>query len=447
MILKKSTLIILGIAIALGGAVYYLDLKASRAPKVTPPKRIYSIQASDVVALTLAHPNQPSEAAIRLAKHSGTWQILQPVDTAADQSTVDGLVDQLASTDVSETEPGTPDRLRAYGLDPAQASVDFQLANGSTHMLLIGNKSFGGDSVYAIVDGAHQVSLLPESLGTSAGKNLDTLRDRSVLHFDSGVTASFTIKGLSGEIEAAKENQQWKLKKPADVLASEDAVDSLLQAVSGATMVSVASEKSENLAKYGLANPAISFTVVDGKGSQSTLVIGKKDGQAYFARDLSRPTVFRVTDDLYKKLSEKFGDFRDKKVVHLDSSDVQGIEIHGSNGSFSISRKKDSPDDWVFDAPTDQKGKAASSWKVLDPLTSLTAEEVIDHPAGNLLALEKAPEITALLTGKDGKMLTVKISKPSGDFAYAQASDSASLYKIKKDSLNALNVKPADVVQ
>lgn len=447
MIVKKSTLVILAIAIVLGGAVYYFDLKASGTPKVTPPKRAYSIQASDVVALTLAHPNQPNEPAIHFAKRGQTWQIVHPVDTAADQSTVDGLVDQLAGSDVSETEPDTPDRLKAYGLDPPQASLDFQLANGSTHTLVIGNKSFGGDSVYAIIDGARQVSLLPELLGTSAAKNLDTLRDRSVLHFDSGVAASFVIKSPSGEIEAAKENQQWKLKKPANAFASQDAVDSLLQDVSGATLLSVASEKPDNLAHYGLANAAMSFTVIDGKGAQSTLLIGKKDGNAYFARDVSRPTVFRVSDDLYKKLSEKFADLRDKKLVHLDSSDIQAIEVRDSNGSFSISRKKDSPDDWIFDTPTDQKGKTASSWKVLDPLTSLTADEVIDHPVQNLLALEKSPEVTAVLTGKDGKMLTVKISKLSGDFAYAQASDSSSLYKIKKDSLDALNVKPADIVQ
>jgi Domain of unknown function (DUF4340) len=447
MIVKKPTLIILGLAIVLAGAVYYFDWKGSSAPKVTPPKRAYSIQASDVVSLTLAHPNQPGEPAIHFAKRGGSWQIVQPVDTAADESTVDGLVDQLASADVSQTEPGAPDRLKAYGLDPPQASLDFQLANGSTHTLLIGNKSFDGDSVYAIVDGAHQVSLLPELLGTSTAKNLDALRDRSVLHFDSAVTASFTIKRPSGEIEASKENQQWKLKKPSNAFASQDAVDSLLQAVSGATMLSVASEKPDNLAHYGLANPAISFTVTDGKGAQSALLIGKKDGDSYFARDVSRPTIFRVSDDLYKKLSENFSDLRDKKVVHVDSSDIQAIEVRDSNGLLSISRKKDSPDDWIFNAPPDQTGKAASSWKIIDPLTSLTAEDVIDHPAPNLLALEAHPEVTAVLTAQDGKTVTVKISKALGDFAYAQASGSPSLYKIKKDSLDALNVKPADVAQ
>ncbi len=447
MIVKKTTLITLGIAVVLAGAVYYFDWRRGSEPKVTPPKRAYSIQASDVVSLTLAHPNQPGEAAIHFAKRGESWQIIQPVDTSADQSTVDGLVDQLASAEVSQTEPDTPDRLKAYGLDPPQASLDFQLANGGTHTLLVGNKSFGGDSVYAIVDGANQVSLLPELLGTSAAKDLNALRDRTVLHFDSGLVASFTIKNPSGGIEASKQSEQWKLTKPSAALASGDAVDSLLGAVSGATMLSVASEKPDDLARYGLANPTIAFTATDGKGAQSTLLLGKKDGDAHFARDVSRPTVFRVSDDLYKKLSEKFSDLRDKKVLHIVSADVQAIEVRDLNGSLSLSRKNQSPDDWVFDSPPDQKGKTAWSWKILDPLTSLTAEEVIDHPGPNLLALEAKPEVTAVVTGKDGRTLTVKISQASGDFAYAQVSDSRSLYKIKKDSVHALNIKPADVAQ
>ena len=41
--------------------------------------------------------------------------------------------------------------------------------------------------------------------------------------------------------------------------------------------------------------------------------------------------------------------------------------------------------------------------------------------------------------------MTVKLSKASGDFVYAQASDSPSLYRLKKDALDSLNVKVSDL--
>lgn len=445
MIVKKPALILLVLAIAGGAAAYYFDWKRGNEPKTDTFKRAYALQAADVVSLVLSHPARPSDPAIHFAKHGDAWQVVDPIQTDADQSVVDGIVDQVAGAEVLGTEPGTPDRLKAYGLDPPQASLELQLANGSKHTLLVGANSFTGDSIYALVDGGQSVSLLPQLLATSTARTLDTLRDRSILRFDSGQIASFMLRSPSGELAAAKQSEQWKFTKPTNTLASQDAVDSLLQAVSGAKMASVVSEKPDDLARYGLANPPVSLAVTDAKGAQSTLQLGRKDGDAYFARDVSRPTVFRVGADLYAKLTQKFSDLRDKKIVHVDSADVQQIEVRNAGGSISLSKKKDGSEEWVFDAPADQKGKPATSWKVLDPLTGASADEVIDKPAANQLALVANPAVTAILTDKGGKTLTIRVSKPAGDFIYAQASDGVAVFKLKKEVLDSLNVKAADL--
>jgi hypothetical protein len=86
-----------------------------------------------------------------------------------------------------------------------------------------------------------------------------------------------------------------------------------------------------------------------------------------------------------------------------------------------------------------------SSWKVLDPLGTMRAEEVLDHPAPNQLAQLSTPAIKLVLTGKDGKELSLRISKPSGDFVYAQVSGDTALYKLKKEVLDQLNLSAADL--
>jgi len=445
--IKKTTLLVLVCAAALGAGVYYFDWKKGEESKsaVDTSKPAFSIQASDIVSFTIAHPAQPGDSPIRFERRDGAWRIVQPIQTDADQSTADGIVDQLAAARVSQTESGSTDRRKAFGLDPPQASVEFQLANGSKHGIQIGDKDFTGESTYTIVDNGQSVSLLPQFLATSAMKSLDDLRDRAVLHLDSEQVVSFELKNSAGDISASKDKNEWKFATPAGPLAGKDAVDSLLQAVASAKMVSVASETPDSLARYGLASPAITFTASGGKATVFTLVVGKKDGTAYFARDLSRPTIFRIDGEIEKKLSENFGDLRDKQVLHVDTADMQRIQIEGTAGSVVVSRKPDGSDDWTFESPADRKGKPVSSWKVLDPLGTMRAEEVIDHPAPNLLAQVSGPGIRVVLTGKDGKELNLRVSKPSGDFVYAQASGDAALYKLKKEVFDQLNLGPADL--
>jgi hypothetical protein len=445
--IKKSTLIVLVCAIVLGGGLYFYQQRQAKEeslPKETS-KPVFSFQADDVTSFTLNHPAQPNQPAIRFEKHGGSWQIVQPVQTGADQSTAQGIVDQVAEARASQTEPGSADRRKVYGLDPPQTTVEIQLKNGAKHTLLLGDKDFTGDSVYAVADGSQNVSLLPILLSTSTGKSLDDLRDRSVLQIQSGDVTSFALKNPSGEITADLNKDQWRLTKPENALADKSAIDMLVSAVANAKMTTVESEKAENPGKYGLGTPAVSFAAMTSKGEKLTLIVGKKEGQEYYARDLSRPTIFRINDDLYKKLTERFGDLRDKKVMHFDAEDIGQIQIENTNGTVSVARKKDNPDEWSIQAPDNLKGKSAATWKFLDPISNLQADEVIDHPTASLAAQVAKPEIKATLTKKDGSTLVLRISKPSGDFVYAQSSGSPALYKLKKQTIDDLNFKPADL--
>ena len=242
---------------------------------------------------------------------------------------------------------------------------------------------------------------------------------------------------------AAKEKSDWNLVKPAAGAADSDAINALLAAISTAKLVSIESETAENLAKYGLANPAITVTAGDSKGKTATLLIGKKEGEEYFARDASRPTIFRVNQDLVKKLAVGYPDLRDKKIARLDPADFIRAEIHDANGTIVCSRKGEA--DWVFDEPADQKGKTASLDKLFSTIGETRADQIIDHPAPEVLARLAKPAFDVTLTTKDGKKLSLAISKESGDFVYARNSVTPTVYQLKKQILDTLNFKPSDL--
>jgi Domain of unknown function (DUF4340) len=448
--MKKSTLIILVAAILIGAAAYYFDWKRGEKEAAKTPddktKPAFNIQPGDIQSLTITYPADPKSQPVIFEMQNGSWQITKPLQTAADSPSVEGIIQGLAGARTSESEPGTPDRLKVYGLDPPDVGLDFQLKNGAKHSVLLGKKDFTGDAVYAVVDHGTNVALLPESLLVSADKPLQVLRDRNVLHLDPAAVRSFGLKNASGEISAARETgaaTAWNFTKPAASPADADATNSLISAVADAKFVSVENEAADNLARYGLATPAVTFTAADAKGQTATLLVGKKDGDEYFARDNSRPTIFRINQDLYKKLAQSYANLRSKKIASLDPSALTHVEIHNANGTIVCSRKDEG--EWSFEEPADQKGKSASLEKLFTALDQARADQIIDHPGADITARFAKPAFETIFTAKDGKKLTVSISKESGDFVYARNSDSPAVYKLKKQILDTLNFKASDL--
>jgi len=444
--IKKSTLIVMVCAVAFVGGYYLLNWRSQKVEKSATEtyKPAFMVQLPDVTALTVTRPAKPEDPAIRLDKTGGNWKIAQPVDTAADGSVVDQSLDNLTSARITQTEPYAPDRLKAFGLDPANVSVELQLKNGAKHTLLIGDKVFDGGSVYAIVDGAKSVSVLPDSVLTSTDKSLDDWRDHTVLRITSNQVPSFTLKNPSGGMALSKTKDRWAFVKPSETRADQDSVDGLLTAIQNAKFTNVASETAEDLGKYGLASPSVNITTSDDTGKEFTLLVGKKDGNDYFARDASRPTIFHVNSDLYTQLTKTFGDLRDKKVLHIDAADISRVEIHDDHGTIVASSKGDA---WTMESPDAQKGKNAASAKIFDPLSGLHADQVIDHPGGDITGKLSNPAIEITLTDKNKMTTTLRISKPTGDVVYAQSSDSPSVYKLKKQDFDNLNLEPSSITE
>ncbi len=311
--IRKTTVLVLFCAVALGAGVYYFDWKRGQSePAVQDSsKPAFSMQAAAVVSLTLDRAAQPAEPSIRLEKRNGAWEIVRPMEAPADQQAVEEIVEEIAGARVAQTEPGSPDRRKAYGLDPPQGSLEFELPGGAKHTVVLGNRDFTGTSVYALIDGGPNVSLVPAALSASAALPVENLRDKRV-----------------GGIEAAE---------------------------------------------------------------------------------------------------------------------IQRVEVRAASGTIAVRRNKDGTDQWTFDAPEERKGKPAAGSKITSALASLRAEEVIDRPAASLLRQTEAPAIRAVLTGRDGRQTTVRISKAVGDFVYARAGDGPPLYKLKKEVLEDWNWKPADL--
>lgn len=445
--MKKSTGIIFLVAAALAAFVYFYELKHN-PPSETPgstSKPAFSVSADDITGVTLERAGTTAT----FERRPDGWYMLQPVATRADQSRLTGITSQIASLQTDRTFPATPEQIASFGLDKPAITLEFTMKNGTKHKLRFGGKDFSGSSVYVLLDeDTKNVALIADTLLTTSDKGVEDLRDRGVLGVSAYDATAFDLVNPGGEIAATKKDDQWTIQKPRAAAGDSNAITSLLETVNNAQITKFVSDSAANLGKYGLASPAIRFHATGPNGQAAELQIGKKDGAEYFARDASRPTIFQVNDALYKALNEKFGDLRDKQLVHFSESDISQIEVRNQNGT-SQCVKSTTPGmagQLVIqpgDGSADKGGAKAPELPCpfVAGLAMARAQEIYDQAPAGIGAKLAKPAVQVTLTNVSGKKLEIQVSAPVGDSVYGRTSAGPEIYKLEKKVFDDLNTK------
>jgi hypothetical protein len=443
--MKKSTLILFLLAVILGGLVYYYEFKHPSKPAETEDdsKALYTFDANDITRIEI----QRGSDTMVFERKDGGWVITQPLQTGADSMLLDGLASSISSARSTRSLVANPSEMAAYGLEKPPVQVRFQLKNGQKHEIRLGAADFSGGNVYAQTDGdAKNVLLVTQSLLGGADKPVSDFRDKNVLDVNGSDINWFELKNPTGDIAGSRqEADRWMLDKPRPASGNAGEISGILTQASVAKMTSIVSETPEDLGKYGLTTPSITLSVRTAKGETKTLLVGKKADDDYFARDSSRPMIFKVGADLVKKLSEGLADLRDKSLISLRAQDLSRIEIHTAGQTIAAVKGKDSK--WTLDQPADQKGKAVQFWMLFNPVSSATATEILDNAPASVTALLAKPAAEVTLTDNSGKTTRIAFSAVSGESTYARVDGSTDVYKLDKAILDQLNFKLADVLE
>ncbi len=159
---QRSTLILMTIALGLGGYVYLFEVQQTFQQQniQVREKQIFSFDRNQVQVLTVTTPEQ-TIIVERISEEEPTeqspWRLTQPVQNLANQATVDFLLNQLVTDQSIPQDPTiglrrltiSPEELPQYGLDTPQKTVKVQLKNQETYQLNLGTKDFSNRGVYA----------------------------------------------------------------------------------------------------------------------------------------------------------------------------------------------------------------------------------------------------------------------------------------------------------
>jgi Domain of unknown function (DUF4340) len=434
--MKRNTLILLLIAAVAGVAVYFFEIKPGkpRDEKADSSKPAFNFTREDVVGLTLTRGKETTA----LEFQDNKWLIKQPINTLADESTLNSLVGDLVSARIEHDFPASADQLKNYGLTEPAVKLEIKLKNGQTHHVELGAKAPIGSSAYARINGSQNIAMLPDSLLTNSDKSLNDLRDRSVFGATQYELSTVKIKNEKGGFELEKKDSEWFIKSPVEGPTEENEVSSLLTEITSAKATEFVSETSDDPAKYGLDKGKVSFTAQLTTGGERILSIGSKIDNNYYAKVSDRPQIFKIDPSLYDKLNSDLAPLRSKSFVKINRDDLTRVQVKNSNLTLVV--EKNNEGKWLVKEPQDKKDKEAYSYKFIDPIET-KATDVLDKPGSAIVGKFAKPAVEVRLTGKDGKVTVVQVSSADGDYAYVRVEGKPQIYKVNKSLVDSLNFK------
>jgi hypothetical protein len=331
--------------VAFAGYSYFKDYRGADEGQKTEENKdkplVFDSQAVKAIAL------QGKSGAIRLQKNGDEWRITQPLETAADRDAVEGLLTTLESGHIDRRLGDVKDR-KTYGLDPPASSVTVESTTGPPQSVGLGDQAPIGGSWFALL-GGKEVAVVSAPLGEAAGKDLLSLRDKTLLAFDP-----FKVKGLTlvrgrETITLEKPAEGWKIVQPFDAPADGAAISDLLSALERIRATAFVKEKATDpdLKALGFEPPAVKVTLLqDGWDTPKTIEFGSETDGKRNARALGKDAVLAILPDFWSKLQTPAADLRRKEILGLSQYRVRSITAYrGADQPLVLTKGKEG--NWI----------------------------------------------------------------------------------------------------
>ena len=250
------------------------------------------------------------------------------------------------------------------------------------------------------------------------------------------------IKKKGAEKVALGKNSggKWELTAPQALGADQDAVSSVVSALSSLNSERLVEDKAGDLNQYGLAQPSLEIDIA-AKDKPAKLLIGDDTpaGNAAFAKLEGDPRVFTVASYTKTSIDKGPNDLRDKRLLTVDFDKVSQVEVVTKKQDLEFGRNKQ---EWQIVKPRPLR---ADNYQVEDFVRKL-------HEAKMELGGSDADtKKTASAFTSGTQVATAKVTDASGtqvleirknkDNYYAKSSVVNGVYKVSNDLGAAVDKK------
>jgi Domain of unknown function (DUF4340) len=332
----RTTLVLLAIAIALAAFIFSLDrFSQNTRDRGERAAHVVEVNRTKIEGITIHN----GEGVIKVKAEGDAWRMVAPWQDDADTVVIDQLLDAIQNLRPEDviTDLGKGDKKR-------QMLKDFGLNKSKLRLKLDGQRMppelvFGQDTAvqgrgYLHIEGDDAVYVVANDLKNIVSKTPEDFRDHRITPFLTTLIDRAIFQVSGGEIELAKEQDNWQLVRPIKARASNDAVIDILTKLNQTQISKFASENKSNQGSFGLDSPADVLTLYGEDGKKFEIEIGSavpSNPQAVYAGLPERNTVVEVSKAFASLFNITPNDLRDRKIARLNSDLIDRVTIENAD--------------------------------------------------------------------------------------------------------------------
>ena len=191
-------------------------------------KTLLEFEEKDILELVLQSENETIR--ITQGDNNSSWNIISPIKTDTDLSTINSLLFDLKEAKIKEFIKTSKDIDETFGLNIPRRSFSIKEKTSRTSTLQLGNQSTDSQQVFAKRAGEPTVFSISKKVVDKLFRSLHELRNKKLLKFSSEEVNKILIQTPDELFELNKSRSQWNLIKP-EVIKTEHIGNDLIWAL------------------------------------------------------------------------------------------------------------------------------------------------------------------------------------------------------------------------
>jgi len=246
--------------------------------------------------------------------------------------------------------------------------------------------------------------------------------------------SAITLTYPDREIVLTKTDAGWRLSKPVDAAADDITVKNLIRAITDAEVKKTIDEPPQDLAQFGLTQPAATIAITAKGQALPALKVGKTTAVSFstYVQRADQPKIYLTGSAFHTGMDKQVKDLRDKKIVDFKEDDVTRVALRGPDGDVLLVK---ADGNWKIEQPAAYPADANAVRSLLSSVRNLRATDFAsDAPSDADLATYglEPPQRQLTFVSANGAETRLLVGKETEQGLYVKSADQPTTYVIGK---------------